>query len=189
MPNIDVVPQHLIEARILFIRNKKVMLDRDLAVLYGVETKLLKRAVNRNIERFPDDFMFQLSKDEYNELLRCQFGALKRGQHSKYLPYAFTENGVAMLSSVLKTERAIQVNIQIMRTFTKIREMLATHKYLKQKIEEMEKKYDYQFKVVFDTIKKLLEPPQTSRKKIGFQVKEKDAVYKTKKGRIVRYKK
>jgi phage regulator Rha-like protein len=129
-----------------------------------------------------------LSKDEYNELLRCQFGTLKRGQHSKYLPYAFTENGVAMLSSVLKTERAIQVNIQIMRTFTKIREMLATHKNLKQKIEEMEKKYDYQFKVVFDTIKKLLEPPQTSRKKIGFQVKEKDAVYKTKKGRIARYK-
>jgi hypothetical protein len=100
MPNIDVIPQHLIETRILFIRNKKVMLDSDLAVLYGVETKLLKRAVNRNIERFPDDFMLQLSKDEYNELLRCQFGTLKRGQYSKYLPYAFTENGVAMLSSV-----------------------------------------------------------------------------------------
>jgi len=182
MPNIDVVPQDLIETKIFFIRNKKVMLDRDLAVLYGVETKLLKRAVNRNIERFPDDFMFRLSKDEYNELLRCQFGTLKRGQHSKYLPYAFTENGVAMLSSVLNSKRAIQVNIQIMRTFTKIREMLVAHKYLKQKIEEMEKKYDYQFKVVFDTIKKLLEPPKKSEKKIGFQVKEKGVVYKTKKG-------
>jgi len=140
----------------------------NLAVLYEVETKMLNRAVKRNIERFPDDFMFQLSKEEYDELLRCQFGALKRGQHSKYLPYAFTENGVAMLSSVLNSKRAIQVNIQIMRTFTKIRGMLATHKELRQKIEEMEKKYDYQFKIVFDTIKQLIEPPQKSKKRIGF---------------------
>ena len=112
--------------------------------------------------------MFQLSQEEYTELLRCQIGTLKRGQHSKYLPYAFTENGVAMLSSVLKSDRAIQVNILIMRTFTKIREMLATHKELKQKIEEMEKKYDYQFRVVFDAIKQLMEPPQKPRKRIGF---------------------
>lgn len=168
MPNIEVVPQHLIDTKILFIRDRKVMLDRDLAVLYGVETKMLKRAVNRNIERFPDDFMFRLSKDEYDELLRYQFGTLKRGQHSKYLPYAFTENGVAMLSSVLNSKRAIQVNVQIMRTFTKIREMLATHRELKDKIEEIEKKYDYQFKVVFDTIKQLMEAPQKPKKKIGF---------------------
>jgi len=144
------------------------MLDGDLAVLYGVETKMLNRAVKRNTERFPEDFMFQLSKEEYTEFLRCQFGTLKRGQHSKYSPYAFTENGVAMLSSVLNSDRAIQVNILIMRTFTKIREMLATHKDLKQKIEDMEKKYDYQFRVVFDAIKQLMEPPQKPRKRIGF---------------------
>jgi len=144
------------------------MLDGDLAVLYGVETKMLNRAVKRNTERFPEDFMFQLSKEEYTEFLRCQIGTLKRGQHSKYSPYAFTENGVAMLSSVLNSDRAIQVNILIMRTFTKIREMLATHKDLKQKIEDMEKKYDYQFRVVFDAIKQLMEPPQKPRKRIGF---------------------
>ncbi len=144
------------------------MLDRDLAVLYGVETKVLNRAVKRNTERFPEDFMFQLTKEEHTALLRCQFGTLKRGQYSKYSPYAFTENGVAMLSSVLNSGRAIQVNIQIMRTFTKIREMITTHKELKQKIEEMEKKYDYQFQVVFDAIKQLIEPPQKPRRRIGF---------------------
>jgi phage regulator Rha-like protein len=164
----EIVPQELIESKILFVRGKKVMVDRDLALLYEVETKMLNRAVRRNIERFPEDFMFQLSREEYAELLRCQFGTLKRGQHSKYLPYAFTENGVAMLSSVLNSDTAIQVNIQIMRTFTKIREMLATHRELKQKIENMEKKYDYQFKVVFDAIKQLIEPPQKPRRSIGF---------------------
>ncbi len=144
------------------------MLDKDLAQLYGVETKALNRAVKRNLDRFPDDFMFQLSKEEYDELLRYQFGTLKRGQHSKYLPFAFTENGVAMLSSVLNSDRAIKVNIQIMRTFTRLREMLMTHKDLKDKIEAMEKKYDYQFKIVFDAIKELLEPPVKAKKKIGF---------------------
>lgn len=144
------------------------MLDRDLAALYGVETKMLNRAVKRNTERFPEDFMFQLTKEEYMALLRFQFGTLKRGQYSKYSPYVFTENGVAMLSSVLNSRRAIQVNIQIMRTFTKIREMITTHKELRQKIEEMEKKYDYQFKVVFDTIKQLIEPPQEPKRKMGF---------------------
>jgi phage regulator Rha-like protein len=168
MPDTQIVPQQLIENKILLIRGKKVMLDRDLATLYSVETKMLNRAVRRNTERFPEDFMFQLKKEEYTALLRCQIGTLKRGQYSKYLPYAFTENGVAMLSSVLNSRRAIQVNIQIMRTFTKIREMLATHKELKQKIEEMEKKYDYQFKVVFDTIKQLIEPPQKLKRRIGF---------------------
>lgn len=164
----NIVPQEIIETKIILIRGKKVMLDKDLAQLYGVETKALKRAVKRNIDRFPDDFMFQLSTEEYNELLRYQFGTLKRGQHSKYLPFAFTENGVAMLSSVLNSQRAVQVNIQIMRTFTKLREMLMTHKDLKDKIEAMEKKYDYQFKIVFDTIKELLEPPKKTKKKIGF---------------------
>jgi len=164
----DIVPQEVIETKIIFIKGKKVMLDKDLAQLYGVETKALNRAVKRNIDRFPDDFMFQLKKEEYDELLRCQIGTLKKGQHSKYLPYAFTENGVAMLSSVLNSERAIKVNIQIMRTFTRFREMLMTHKDLKEKIEAMEKKYDYQFKIVFDAIKQLLEPPEKTKKKIGF---------------------
>ena len=168
MQDTELVSQQLIESKIFIIRSKKVMLDKDLSVLYGVETKMLKRAVKRNIERFPEDFMFQLSKEEYVELLRCKFGTLKRGQHSKYLPYAFTENGVAMLSSVLNSKRAIQANIQIMRTFTRIREMLLTHKELKHKIDEMEKKYDYQFKIVFDAIKQLIEPPPKTRKKIGF---------------------
>jgi hypothetical protein len=103
----QIIPQRLVESKILFIRGKKVMLDRDLAALYGVETKMLNRAVKRNTERFPEDFMFQLSKEEYTELLRCQFGTLERGRYSKYLPYAFTENGVAMLSSVLNSDRAI----------------------------------------------------------------------------------
>ncbi len=163
-----IVPQEIIETKILFLRGKKVMLDRDLAQLYKVETRVLNQAVRRNISRFPEDFMFQLTKEEADELLRSQFVTLKRGQHYKYLPYAFTENGVAMLSSVLNSERAVQVNIQIMRTFTRLREMLMTHKDLKEKIEAMEKKYDYQFKIVFDAIKELLEPPVKAKKKIGF---------------------
>ena len=161
------MPQETIEGKILLIRNKKIILDRELSSLYGVETKQLTRQVRRNIDRFPDDFMFQLTREEYNELLRCQIGTLKRGQHSKYLPYAFTEHGILMLSSVLNSERAIQVNIQIMRTFTKLREMLATHKDLQKKIVAMEGKYDKQFKVVFDAIKQLLEPPEKSKKRIG----------------------
>ncbi|HHT9105306.1 MAG TPA: ORF6N domain-containing protein [Candidatus Wujingus californicus] len=144
------------------------MLDTDLALLYGVKTKMLNQAVKRNIQRFPDDFMFQLTREEFNSL-RSQIVTLKRGQHRKYLPYVFTEQGVAMLSSVLNSERAIQVNIQIMRAFIKLKEMLSTHKDLKQKIEEMEKKYDYQFKIVFDAIKQLLEPPAEPKGKIGFQ--------------------
>ena len=162
------VPEETIEGKILLIRHKKVMLDTDLALLYEVEIRALNQAVKRNIERFPGDFMFQLTKGEY-ESLRSQFVTLRRGQHRKYLPYAFTEQGVAMLSSVLNSKRAIQVNIQIMRTFIKLREMLLTHKELKQKIEAMERKYDYQFKIVFDAIKKLLEPPEKPKGKIGFR--------------------
>lgn len=164
----ETVPQELIENKILYIRGKKVMLDKDLAMLYGVETKALNQAIKRNINRFPEDFMFQLTKAEAKEILRSQFVTLKRGQHFKYFPYAFTENGVAMLSSVLNSERAVEVNIQIMRTFTRLREMLLTHKDLQRKIEKMEKKYDYQFKIVFDAIKQLLEPPEKPKKRIGF---------------------
>ena len=173
----EIIPQEIINSKIFIIRGMKVMLDMDLAALYGVETKMLKRAVKRNIERFPEDFMFKLIEKEFDNL-RCQFGTSSWGG-LRYLPYAFTENGVAMLSSVLNSERAITVNIQIMRTFTKLREMLATHKELKQKIEEMEEKYDAQFKIVFDAIRQIMTPPETKEKKIGFRVRE----------RILRYRK
>jgi phage regulator Rha-like protein len=164
----DLLPQEIIESKIFFIRGKRVMLDKDLAVLYGVQAKVLNQAVKRNIRRFPDDFLFQLMQEEAVELSRSQFVTLKRGYNIKYSPYAFTENGVAMLSGILNSKRAITVNIQIMRTFTKLREMLATHKDLRQKIEEMEKKYDYQFKAVFEAIKQLLEPPVKPKRKVGF---------------------
>ena len=164
----ELIPVEMIERKILIIRGQKVMLDRDLAVLYDVETRMLNQAVRRNIRRFPKDFMFQLTKDEMNNWKSQIVISNKEKMGLRKTPYAFTENGVAMLSSVLNSERAITVNIQIMRTFTKIREMLATHKDLKQKIEEMEKKYDAQFRVVFEAIKQLMEPPQKTRKRIGF---------------------
>ena len=143
------------------------MLDKDLAELYGVETGALNRAVKRNIDRFPFDFMFQLTQKEYKSL-RCQIGISSRGGR-RYLPMVFTEQGVAMLSSVLNSERAIDVNIAIMRAFVKLREILASHKDLARKFEQMEKKYDTQFKVVFDAIRQLMTPPpETSKRKIGF---------------------
>lgn len=165
----SLIPSEIVKDMIFFIRGQKVMLDYDLASLYGVETKQLKRAVKRNIGRFPEDFLFELTKEE-NDSLRCQFGTLKRGQHAKYLPYAFTEQGIAMLSSVLNSERAIQVNIAIMRTFTQLRQLLETHKELKLKIEDMEKKYDKQFQIVFAALKELLDEPKEDTKKlpIGF---------------------
>ena len=144
------------------------MLDRDLAVLYGVETRVLNQSVRRNINRFPEDFMFQLTKEEMANWKSQIVITNKEKIGLRRRPYAFTENGVAMLSSVLNSERAITVNIQIMRTFTKLRELLATHKDLQKKIEEMEKKYDYQFKIVFDTIKQLIASPETKGTKSGF---------------------
>lgn len=163
-----VVAIEKIDNKIFQIRGKKVMLDRDLAGLYEVETKQLTRQVRRNIERFPKDFMFRLTSEEYH-FLRCQIDTFKRGRHSKYLPYAFTEQGVSMLSSVINSERAIKVNIQIMRTFVSLRKIALTYTGLKQKIETIEKKYDAKFKVVFQVIKKLLEPNSVRRKrKIGF---------------------
>ena len=172
-----IVPAEIIEQKILLIRGKKVMLDKDLAGLYGVETFNLNKAVKRNIERFPEDFMFQLTSEEFKNLI-FHFGISSWGGTRK-CPYAFTENGVAMLSSVLNSKRAIQVNIQIMRTFTKLKEMIATHKDLQKKIEDMEKKYDHQFKVVFDAIKQLLAKPEPKKKKIGFVVRERSAKYRT----------
>jgi len=164
------VPEESIEGKILLIRGKKVMLDRDLASLYEVSTKRLNEQVKRNKKRFPEDFMFQLTKEEKNELVaNCdRFELLK---HATTLPYVFTEQGVAMLSSVLKSERAILVNIQIMRTFTKLRVILMSHKDLQRKIEDMEKKYDHQFKVVFEAIKQLLTPPEKKpKRRIGFHL-------------------
>jgi len=175
----ELVPIERIAGKIYLIRSIKVMLDRDLAELYGVETKVLKQAVRRNIDRFPTDFMFELTKKE-NQSLRSQNVTLKRGQHSKYLPFAFTEQGVAMLSSVLKSERAIHVNIQIMRAFTQLRKMLSTHEDLKRKIESMEKKYDEQFQIVFEAIKQLLSEEDKPKKKIGFTVKEKQKAFRKK---------
>jgi len=159
--------QERIISKISVVRGKKVMLDSDLANLYEVPTKVLNQSVKRNIRRFPKDFMFRITKNEY-AILRSQFVTLKQGRHRKYLPYVFTEQGVAMLSSVLNSERAIEVNIAIMKTFVKLREMLSTHEELKEKIEQMESRYDYQFKVVFDAIKQLLEPEEKPKRRIGF---------------------
>ena len=153
--------------QIYFIRGVKVMLDRDLAALYEVETKVLKQAVRRNIGRFPPDFMFELTKDE-NSSLRSQNVTLKRGQHSKYLPFAFTEQGVSMLSSVLRSERAVQVNIQIMRTFVKIRQMVQVHVELKQELAELRSQTDERFQIVFTILDKLVNEGEEEKRKIGF---------------------
>ncbi|MBA3028441.1 MAG: ORF6N domain-containing protein [Desulfobacteraceae bacterium] len=160
------LPVERITGMIYLIREIKVMLDRDLAELYGVETSQLKRAVKRNIDRFPNDFMFELTKDEF-ENLRCQIDASSWGG-TRYSPMAFTEQGVAMLSSVLTSNRAIKVNIQIMRAFTQLRQMLSTYDDLKKKMEAMENKYDENFQVVFEAIKQLIDTEQKPRKKIGY---------------------
>lgn len=166
-----------IASKIYLIRGMKVMLDRDLAELYDVETKILKRAVRRNIDRFPNDFMFELFKKEMEDW-RCQFGTSNGDKMGlRYKPMAFTEQGVAMLSSVLRSKRAIHVNIQIVRAFTQLRQMLSTHEDLKRKVESMEKKYDEQFQIVFETIKQLIETDEKPKKEIGFTVKEKQKAY------------
>lgn len=180
------------ERRILLLRAKKVMLDFDLAELYGVETKVLNQAVKRNRERFPEDFMFQLTVEEADalrfqtetsnqqaaepqehELDRSQFvtGSQKH-RDARYLPYAFTEQGVSMLSSVLRSSRAVQVNIAIMRAFVRLRELLLTNADLARKLDAMEKKYDSQFKVVFDALRQLMTPPHPPRRRIGFKTNE-----------------
>ncbi|MBE0430695.1 MAG: ORF6N domain-containing protein [Dehalococcoidia bacterium] len=144
------------------------MLDADLAALYGVETKVLVQAVKRNLVRFPEDFMFQLSQEEF-AILRSQIVTSSDWGGRRYPPYAFTEQGVAMLSSVLRSQRAIQVNIQIMRTFIRLRQMLATHANLARKLDALERKYDAQFKQVFDAIRQLMAPPEPKRRALGFR--------------------
>lgn len=162
------IPQEVIQNKIFLIRGQKVMFDKDLAELYGVETKYLTRQVRRNIDRFPSDFLLPLTMQEI-AILKRQFGTSSWGGTRKP-PFAFTEHGILMLSSVLNSKRAIQVNIQIMRTFTQLREMLTGNKELKRKIEEMEKKYDHQFQIVFKAIKELLEPPTKSKPPTGFHI-------------------
>ena len=164
------IPIEHVERNILLIRGHRVMLDSDLATLYGVSTKRLNEQVMRNKKRFPSDFMFQLTPEEV-ERLRSQFVTLKRGrgQHRKYRPYVFTEQGVAMLSGVLHSERAIQVNIAIMRAFVQLREMIGSNKGLARRLSELEKKYDSQFRVVFDAIRELMTEPEATVKRIGFK--------------------
>jgi len=161
------VPVDHVEQMILSIRGCKVILDKDLASLYGVSTSNLNKAVNRNIERFPEDFMFQLSATEFNDL-KFHFGTSSWGGTRK-MPHAFTEQGVAMLSSVLRSPRAAQVNIEIMRAFVKLRELLASNRELARKLDELEKKYDSQFKIIFDAIRQLMAQPAKPKRKIGFQ--------------------
>lgn len=169
------IVSEIIEQKIYLIRNQKVMLDSDLAILYGVPTFRLNEQVKRNKKRFPKDFMFQLTWKEITGL-RSQFAILKNKDHVKYRGYAFTEQGVAMLSSVLNSDRAIQVNIAIMRTFIKIREILLTHKELQKKLDEMEKKYDNRFRLVFETLRKMMQYEEEPKKQIGFRAKKEKGI-------------
>jgi hypothetical protein len=173
------IPLEVIERRILLIRGQKVMLSTHLAELYDVETRVLNQAVKRNISRFPQDFMFQLNTSEAEQLVSQNVIP-----HKKYfggsLPYAFTEQGVAMLSSVLNSERAIKVNIEIMRAFVRLRRMLASHADLARKLEALEKKYDTQFKIVFDAIRQLMAPSEPKKRPIGFLVEEPKVPYRSK---------
>jgi hypothetical protein len=170
-------PPERIEKSILLIRGHKVLLDVHLAALYGVPTKRLNEQVRRNRSRFPEDFMFQLTSEEVT-FLRSQTATSNRGRGGRrYAPYAFTEQGVAMLSSVLNSERAIQVNIEIMRIFVRLRQMVASNARLARKMNALEKRYDAQFKVVFDAIRQLMTTPEPKKRKIGFLVEEKAAAY------------
>ena len=175
---VSVIPAETIEKKIYLLRRQKVMLSPDLAELYQVEPRALIQAVKRNIERFPQDFMFQLTKEEFANL-KSQFVISSWGGLRRAYPYAFTEQGVAMLSSVLNSPRAIKVNIEIMRAFVRLRRMLASHAELARKLDALEKKYDSQFKVVFEAIRQLMAPQEAPNKRIGFQLKEKRASYST----------
>lgn len=164
--NKSLIPKGAIERRIIRVREHNVMLDKDLATLYRVTTSNLNKAVARNIGRFPEDFMFRLSKEEFNDL-KFQFGTSSWGGTRKP-PRAFTEQGVAMLSGVLRSKRAVNVNVEIMRTFVRLRQMLSSHAGLARKLNALEKKYDSQFKIVFDAIRELMAPPPARKRRIGF---------------------
>jgi hypothetical protein len=165
-----------IERSIRLIRGDKVILDEDLAELYGVEVKRLNEQVRRNIDRFPADFMFQLTNQEFKDL-KSQFATSSQWGGRRIPPYAFSEQGVAMLSSVLHSPRAVRVNIEIMRTFVRRRRLLASHADLAERLEELEQKYDAQFRVVFDAIRQMMAPEEKGRKSIGFRVEEGGGAY------------
>jgi hypothetical protein len=186
----QLIPIERIEKLILLLRGEKVLLGQQLAELYGVPVKVLIQAAKRNRDRFPEDFMFQLSREEFDRLksqfvtsntggvLRSQSVTLKRGQHLKYLPYAFTEQGVAMLSSVLRSERAVQVNVAIMRAFVSLRRMLAGNEALARKLAELERRlegHDQAIKSLFDALRELMAPPAKSKREIGFHAIGKEA--------------
>ena len=178
----SIIPIEVIERQIFLIRGQRVMIDRDLAILYGAETRVLNQAVRRNISRFPDDFMFSLTREEIMRI--SQIVTSSKHPENETLKFsksvmAFSEQGVAMLSTVLNSERAIKVNIEIMRAFVRLRQMLSSNAELARKLESLEKKYDAQFKIVFDAIRQIMAPPETKEKKIGFRVRE----------RILRYRK
>jgi hypothetical protein len=160
------IPQEVVEKRIYLVRRQKVMIDRDLAELYGVETRVMNQAVKRNIKRFPEDFMFALTRDEIMNL--SQIVISSKIKHAPNV-FAFTEQGVAMLSCVLKSDRGVQVNIEIMRTFVKLRKMLSSNAQLARKLKALEKKYDEQFRIVFEAIYSLMETPKKKKQKIGFR--------------------
>lgn len=176
MKSESVIPVERIENSILLIRGKKVMVDADLAALYGVTTKQLNQQVKRNTERFPPDFAFQLTSEEKAEVVtNCDH--LNKLKFSPYLPFAFTEHGALMLANVLNSPRAIQASLQIVRTFVRLRELLASNAELARRLDAMEQKYDKQFKVVFDAIRQLLQPPEKPKNPIGFRTGESKAGY------------
>ena len=165
------IPVKQIEGAILFIRGYKVMMDKDLAMLYGVKPIALRQQVKRNKDRFPKDFVFKLTEQEA-EILVSQNVIPSKQTLGGHLPYAFTEQGVAMLSSILRSKQAVHVNIEIMRAFVRLRQIISSHKELAKKLDALEEKYDVQFKVVFDVIKQLMIPPVPKTRKIGFRVKD-----------------
>jgi hypothetical protein len=166
----SVIPAELIEKQIVSLRGQRVMLSLHLAELYQVQPRVLVQAVKRNIERFPDDFMFQLNDGEFanlkSQIVTSSWGGIRRAA-----PYAFTEQGVAMLSSVLRSQRAVQVNIEIMRAFVRLREMLASNRDLARRLDELEQRYDLQFKAVFDAIRQLMAPPAAPKRRLGFRTR------------------
>jgi len=173
MADVIIYDEKKIASLIYVIRGKRVMIDSDLANIYNVETKVLKQSVRRNAHRFPEDFMFELTKEEYDSL-RSQSVTLKRGQHTKYLPFVFTEHGSLMLASVLKSDVAVKASLNIVRAFVKLRELLASNKELARKFEELEQNYDKQFKVIFTAIRQLMQQPEESKRKpLGYKYKHK----------------
>lgn len=166
MPEEALIPIERVETVIVFVRGERVILDTDIAVLYGVQTKALVQAVKRNLDRFPEDFMFQLTPEETSNL-RYQIGTSRHGGR-RYLPYAFTEQGVAMLSGVLRSERAAQVNVEVMRTFVRLRRLINQQADLARKLDDLEQRYDEQFSVVFDALRELMAPSEAEERPIGF---------------------